>query len=62
LPILSQDDIASISSGEHQMDAFVRRYIHENLRYRFLMVSDGPTAFKYERAVIADSADTRRRR
>jgi hypothetical protein len=34
---------ASISSGEHQMDAFVRRYIHQNLRYRFLVVPDGAT-------------------
>jgi hypothetical protein len=29
-PTLSQDDIAIIASGRHQMDAFVRRYIHEN--------------------------------
>ena len=35
LQALSQADIAAISSGEHQMDAFVRRYIHQNLRYRF---------------------------
>ena len=31
LPALSQDDITAIASGRHQMDAFVRRYIHENL-------------------------------
>src|SRR5208283_1232886 len=35
LPTLSQSEIASIASGEHQMDAFVRRFIHENLSYRF---------------------------
>src|SRR5215467_3174033 len=35
LPILSQQDIADIASG---MDAFVRRYIHENLSYRFVML------------------------
>lgn len=51
LPTLSSSDIAAISSGEHQMDAFVRRYIHENLRYRFLMVPDGATAFRYEGAI-----------
>ena len=50
-PTLSSSDIAAISSGEHQMDAFVRRYIHENLRYRFLMVPDGATAFRYEGAI-----------
>ena len=33
LPTLSQDDITAIASGRHQMDAFVRRYIHENLCY-----------------------------
>jgi len=51
LPILSPGDIAAISSGEHQMDAFVRRYIHENLRYRFLMLPDGATAYRYETAI-----------
>jgi hypothetical protein len=30
LPVLTQEDIAAIASGRHQMDAFVRRYIHEN--------------------------------
>jgi len=28
LQTLSQDDIAAIAAGRHQMDAFVRRYIH----------------------------------
>ena len=28
LPTLSAQDIAAIASGRHQMDAFVRRYIH----------------------------------
>jgi hypothetical protein len=28
LPTLSQEDITAIGSGRHQMDAFVRRYIH----------------------------------
>jgi hypothetical protein len=31
LPILTRDDIAGIVSGRHQMDAHVRRYIHEQL-------------------------------
>jgi hypothetical protein len=42
---------ASISSGEHQMDAFVRRYIHQNLRYPFLMVPDGATGYRIEAAI-----------
>jgi len=48
LPTLSQEDIAAIASGRHQMDAFVRRYIHENLSYRFVMVPDAATAFAVE--------------
>jgi hypothetical protein len=51
LPTLSPDDLATISTGEHQVDAFVRRYIHEYLRYRFLMVSDGATAYRYESTI-----------
>jgi hypothetical protein len=41
---VSQEDIAAIASGRHQMDAFVRRYIHENLSDRFVMpyVYEGP--------------------
>jgi hypothetical protein len=33
------------------MDVFVRRYIHENLCYRFVMLADGAAAFAVE-AVI----------
>ena len=51
LQTLSHADIAAISSGEHQMDAFVRRYIHENLRYRFQMVPDGATGYRIEAAI-----------
>ncbi len=51
LQTLSQADIAAISSGEHQMDAFVRRYIHQNLRYRFQMVPDGATGYRIEAAI-----------
>ena len=29
-----KDDITAIASGRHHIDAFVRRYIHENLLYR----------------------------
>jgi hypothetical protein len=31
LPALSQEDIAAIASGRHELDAFVRRYIHQQL-------------------------------
>ena len=51
LPTLTQADIAAIASGRHQMDAFVRRYIHENLSYRFVMVPDGATAYTVEAAI-----------
>ena len=33
------------------MDAFVRRYIHENLSYRFVILTDGATAFAVEAAI-----------
>ena len=51
LPTLTQQDIAAIASGRHQMDAFVRRYIHENLSYRFVMVPDGTEAYTVEAAI-----------
>jgi hypothetical protein len=51
LPILSQEDITAIASGRHQMDAFVRRYIHENLFYRFVMMPDGAAAYALEAAI-----------
>jgi hypothetical protein len=51
LPILSQDEITAIASGRHSMDAFVRRYIHQNLRYRFAMLPDGAAAYAAEAAI-----------
>jgi hypothetical protein len=51
LPILSLDDITAIASGHHQMDAFVRRYIHENVCYRFVMLPDGAAAYALEAAI-----------
>jgi hypothetical protein len=51
LPTLSQDDITAIASGRHQMDAFVRRYIHENLSYRFALMPDGSAAYALEKAI-----------
>ena len=51
LPTLSQEDIAAIASGRHQMDAFVRRYIHDNLCYRFVMLPDGAAAYAVEAAI-----------
>src|SRR5215468_9368072 len=51
LPTLTQEDIAAIASGRHQMGAFVRRYIHENLSYRFVMLSDGAAAYAVETAI-----------
>jgi hypothetical protein len=51
LPALSQDDITAIASGRHQMDAFVRRYIHENLCYRYVMLTTGAAAYAVETAI-----------
>jgi hypothetical protein len=51
LATLSQDDITAIVAGRHPMDAFVRRYIHENLSYRFIMLADGAAAYAVETAI-----------
>lgn len=51
LPNLTQEDIAAIASGRHQMDAFVRRYVHENLSYRFVMLPDAAAAYAIEVAI-----------
>jgi hypothetical protein len=51
LPTLSQSEIASIAAGEHQMDAFIRRFIHEHLSYRFVVVPDGAAAFAAEASI-----------
>jgi hypothetical protein len=51
LPTLTQEDITAIAAGQHQMDALVRRYIHENLSYRFVVLPDGATAFAVEAAI-----------
>jgi hypothetical protein len=51
LPALSQEDVAAIAAGRHQMDAFVRRYIHENLSYRFVVLPDGAAAYAVETTI-----------
>jgi hypothetical protein len=51
LPTLSHEDLAAIASGRHQMDAFVRRYIHENLCYRFVVLPEGAGAYAAEAAI-----------
>jgi hypothetical protein len=51
LPTLSQEDITAIAEGHHHMDAFIRRYIHENLSYRFVILPDGKVALAVETAI-----------
>jgi hypothetical protein len=51
LPSLSHEDIDAIASGRHNMDAYVRRYIHENLSYRFTLLLDGAAAYAVEAAI-----------
>jgi hypothetical protein len=46
-------EITAIASGRHQMDAFVRRYIHENLSHRFVILADGKAALALEAAIKA---------
>ena len=51
LPSLSQEDITANASGRHQMDAFVRQYMHENLSYRFVILANGKAANALEGAI-----------
>jgi hypothetical protein len=51
LPTLSQEEITTIATGGHSMDAFIRRYIHRNLSYRFVMLPDGAAAYAIEAAI-----------
>ena len=55
LTALSQEDITAIASGRHLLDAFARRYIHENLSYRFVILPDGATAYAVEAAIKSGS-------
>jgi hypothetical protein len=57
LPSLTTHDIAAIASGRHQMDAFVRTYIHENLLYRFVVLPDGMAAYRVEAAIKSGKWD-----
>jgi hypothetical protein len=51
LPTLTPDDMGNIALGRHQLDAFVRRYIHQNLSYRFIIVRDGAAAYAAEATI-----------
>ena len=51
MPTLSQEDVASIASGRHEMDALVRRYIHDELLYRYIIVQEGKEALVIEAAI-----------
>jgi hypothetical protein len=45
-------------AGRHQLDAFVRRYIHENLPYRFVLFPDGSAAYALEAAIKSGNFGT----
>jgi len=51
LPTLAAGDITLIASGRHKFDALVRRYIHEHLGYRFIVLPDGVAAYNLERQI-----------
>jgi len=48
LPCLTADDIGAIAEGRHQLDAYVRRYIHGHLLYRYVIVQNGKAALAIE--------------
>jgi hypothetical protein len=51
LPTLTSQDIQEVSSGRHQMDGYVRKYIHANLGYRFITLANGKMAFEIEKVI-----------
>jgi hypothetical protein len=51
LPLLNHEDLQQIASGEHSMDAWVRRYIHDKLEYRWAECPDGSSALKLEKEI-----------
>jgi hypothetical protein len=51
LAALSPADIQEVGAGRHQMDAHVRKYIHANLGYRFVMVGNGKAALEIEKLI-----------
>jgi hypothetical protein len=51
LPTLTPDDIEQITSGRHRFDAFVRRYIHHHLSYRYTIAPDGAAAHATEATI-----------
>ena len=50
---LKANEIENVSTGRHQLDAYVRQYIHANLGYRFVILPDGKTACDIERTIKA---------
>jgi hypothetical protein len=51
LPHLTAEQIAEIGAGRLAFDGLVRRYIHEELSYRFVEAPDGQTARAWEAAI-----------
>jgi hypothetical protein len=49
---LTASDIAHIAAGRHSFDAFVRRYIHQHLSYRFVLLPHGKGAYEVERTIL----------
>jgi hypothetical protein len=59
LPTLNRDDVAAIAPGRHEMDAFVRRYIHDELLYRYIIVENGREALAIETAIKSGGLGSR---
>lgn len=49
LPALSTDEVRAITEGEHSMDVYCRRLIHETMGYRYVCLPDGAAAREVER-------------
>lgn len=51
LPTLTAEEVALATAGNLSLDAKTRAFIHEHLRYRFVVTDDGRTALALEREI-----------
>ncbi|KIQ19233.1 hypothetical protein RU01_06030 [Rhodococcus sp. MEB064] len=51
VPALTSEQQTQIGEGVLSLDALTRKYIHNNLAYRYVTLDNGAAAFELERAV-----------
>lgn len=61
LPTLTVDQIAAIAAGTLRLDRLVRKFIHDQLSYRYAIAGDSTAAFAWERQLRQGAAASDRR-